>query len=148
MGVRRGLGAEAGRQFVCGRLMLLGNGPRLSAPRLLLLLMLLLLMLLLLMLLLLLLLMLLLLMLLLLLLLLQILFQFQQLAHEVQVGRYDRPGQLDHLVRVHHGDLPVSHHVRDGDGRRPGYAGLTVDQHATAGFPCAFCIRKKKRKRP
>jgi len=113
------LRAEPGRQFVRGglllRLLVLDDRPRLTAPGLWLLLLLLLL-----------------------LLVLQTLFQFEQLPHKVEVGRYDRPGSLHHLVRVHHGDLPVAHHIRDGYGRRTGYAGLTVYEHATAGFPRAF----------
>lgn len=106
----------SGRQLVRGRL-LLGDRPRLAAARLLLLL--------------------------LLLLVLKTLFQLQQLTHKVEVGRYDRPSCFDHFVRVHHGHFPVAHHVSDGYGRRPGDAGLTVDQNASAGFSRVFCKNTK-----
>lgn len=110
----RPLGAESGRHFIRGGL-LLGHGPGLTTARLLLLLLMLLL-----------------------LLELKALLQLQQLSHEVQVWRYDWTGRLDHFVRIHHGQLSVAHDVRYGHGRRPRYTGLTVNQHASAGLPCTF----------
>lgn len=48
----------------------------------------------------------------------QTLFEFQQLAHEVEIGRDDGSPLLHHRVGLHQRERRVSHQVGDGHRRR------------------------------
>lgn len=45
------------------------------------------------------------------------LFKFQQLAHEIEIGRDDGPSLLHHRVGIDQTQPSVTHEVSDGDGR-------------------------------
>lgn len=69
----------------------------------------------------------------------QILLQLQQLAHEVQIGRDDRPGHFHQLVGLQQGERLVPHDVGDGNGGAPRNPRVAVQQHSGTRFPCIFC---------
>ena len=60
------------------------------------------------------------------------LFEFEQLAHEVEIGRDDGPALLDQRVGVDQRQAGVGHQVGDGDGRRARHARVAVHQHGAA----------------
>lgn len=67
----------------------------------------------------------------------EVLFELQQLAHEVKVRGDDRPPGFDKLVSVRHGHPGVLHQVGDDDGGRSRHSRLAVDQEA---HPCLLCF--------
>lgn len=70
----------------------------------------------------------------------EVLFELQQLAHEVKVRGDDRPPGFDELVSVRHGHPGVLHQVGDDDGGRSRHSRLAVDQEA---HPCLLCFLDK-----
>ena len=67
------------------------------------------------------------------------LFELEQLAHEVEVGRDDRSTLLDRVERVHHRPAVPGHQVGDHQRRRPRHARLTVNEHLAATTARRLC---------
>ena len=67
------------------------------------------------------------------------LFPLHQLAHEVEVGRDDRPALLDDAERVHHRAPVARHQVRDDQCGRPRDARLAVNEHLAAATARRLC---------
>lgn len=65
----------------------------------------------------------------------QILFQLQQLTHEVEVRRDDWTGKLHHLVGFQQRDGLVAHDVGYRNRSATADTGLTVQQHGGTFFP-------------
>lgn len=74
----------------------------------------------------------------------EVLLEFQQLAHEVEIGADDGALAFDVFVGVAHGHLGVLEDVGDGDGGRARHTRMAVNQHAGAVLPGIICNERSE----
>lgn len=67
-----------------------------------------------------------------------LLVEYQELAHEVEVGLDDGSRALDYVVGAAQVDVQVVHDVGDCDGRTSGQTCLAVHEHVAASLSCFF----------